>query len=185
MAFSQMNIFSERITLKLIDESDLDVIHELHARPEVDEFNTLGIPKDIKETEGIIGPWIFDNNKENIQNYTFAIKFTKTKQFIGLIALKLDANKHKRAEVWYKLHPDFWGQGFANEALESILSYGFNALKLHRIEAGVAVENISSIAVLEKAGMVREGRKRKVLPLKTGWSDNFIYAILEEDFNTI
>ena len=48
-------------------------------------------------------------------------------------------------------------------------------------EAGTAVENIGSIRVLEKAGMTREGQKRKVLPLKKGWSDNYIYAILEDD----
>jgi RimJ/RimL family protein N-acetyltransferase len=35
--------------------------------------------------------------------------------------------------------------------------------------------------VLEKAGMLREGRLRQVLPLKSGWSDNFEYSILETD----
>lgn len=54
-------------------------------------------------------------------------------------------------------------------------------LKLHRIEAGCAVGNIASIKVLEKAGMIREGRLRQVLPLKSGWSDNFQYSILETD----
>jgi hypothetical protein len=29
--------------------------------------------------------------------------------------------------------------------------------------------------------MIREGRLRQTLPLKTGWSDNFEYAILESD----
>lgn len=181
---SQMNIFSDRVTLKLIDNSDLEAIHALHARPEVDQFNTLGIPKDIKETEGTIKPWISENKKDSIENHTFSIELTKTHQFIGLIALvSSGAKKHKKAEVWYKLHPDFWGKGFASEALESVLSFGFSNLKLHRIEAGVAVENLASIRVLEKVNMQKEGRKRKVLPLKSGWSDNYIFAILAEDFN--
>jgi hypothetical protein len=29
--------------------------------------------------------------------------------------------------------------------------------------------------------MIREGRSRQILPLKSGWSDNFGYAILETD----
>ncbi|MEL7146066.1 MAG: GNAT family protein, partial [Bacteroidota bacterium] len=58
----------------------------------------------------------------------------------------------------------------------------FDQLKLHRIEAGVAVDNQRSIRVLEKAGMTREGRKRKVLPIRGDWYDNYHYAILEEDF---
>jgi ribosomal-protein-alanine N-acetyltransferase len=62
-----------------------------------------------------------------------------------------------------------------------MINFGFETLQLHRIGAGCAVKNSGSIRVLEKAGMIREGRCRKVVPLKTGWSDNFEYAILEND----
>jgi RimJ/RimL family protein N-acetyltransferase len=65
--------------------------------------------------------------------------------------------------------------------LRRLINFGFNDLKLHRIEAGCAVENIGSLKVLEKVGIQREGHKRKVLPLKNGWSDNYEYAILETD----
>jgi RimJ/RimL family protein N-acetyltransferase len=77
--------------------------------------------------------------------------------------------------------PHFWGQGIATEVVEAIIFHGFNTLKLHRIEAGCAVNNIGSIKVLEKAGMKKEGRKRLCLPLKHGWSDNFEYAIIVSD----
>jgi len=83
--------------------------------------------------------------------------------------------------VWYKIHPDFWNKGFATEGLKAVIDFGFETLKLHRIEAGCAVDNIGSLKVLEKAGMLQEGRGRKLLPLKQGWSDNFKYAILETD----
>lgn len=36
--------------------------------------------------------------------------------------------------------------------------------------------------ILEKVGMIREGRKRKKLPIRGEWVDNYFYAILEEDF---
>jgi len=68
-----------------------------------------------------------------------------------------------------------------NNKLGMVIKYGFDILQLHRIEAGCAVENIGSIKVLEKVGMTREGRGRKVLPLKSVWSDNFEYSILETD----
>lgn len=35
---------------------------------------------------------------------------------------------------------------------------------------------------MEKSGMIREAHRRKLLPLKSGWSDNYEYAILEEDY---
>ena len=64
-----------------------------------------------------------------------------------------------------------------------LLDFGFNDLKLHRIEAGCAVENIASIKTLEKAGFTKEGMKRKKLPIRGEWKDNFFYGILEEDYN--
>lgn len=90
-------------------------------------------------------------------------------------------NSYHRGEVWYKIHPDHWKNGFATEALNRVLDFGFNECNLHRIQAGCAVDNIGSIRVLEKAGMIKEGRGRKLLPLKSGWSDNFEFSILESD----
>ncbi|WP_124981322.1 GNAT family N-acetyltransferase [Nonlabens xiamenensis] len=175
-----IEITTERLKLRLIDWSDLNSIHQLHALPATDEFNTLGIPKNIEETKRIIEPWIAENKLVNLKNYTFAIE-NKSGDFIGLFGLKLGKEKYRRAEVWYKIHADYWKQGFATESLVAVINFGFDDLKLHRIEAGCAVGNMGSIRVLEKAGMIKEGRLRQVLPLKSGWSDNFEYSILETD----
>ena len=176
-----LEIVSERTTLKLIDLSDLANIHMLHSLPETDTYNALGTPTDIEETRAIIIPWIADNNAASIVNHTFKITEMATGQFLGLIGFKLGLAKYSRGEVWYKIHKDHWGKGYATEVLHELIEYGFDKLHLHRIEAGCAVENIGSIRVLEKVGMQREGRARQVLPLKSGWSDNFSYAILSSD----
>tara|TARA_R110002126_G_scaffold39248_1_gene116639 strand:+ start:723 stop:1274 length:552 start_codon:yes stop_codon:yes gene_type:complete len=174
-------IETERIRLRLIDISDLDSIHTLHSLPETDKYNALGIPNSTEETKAIIEPWIKENQSEKIKTYTFAIVNKSNGKFMGLFGFKVGHQKYKRAEVWYKIHSDYWKKGYATEALKAILDFGFDTLNLHRIEAGCAVENIGSIKVLEKSGMVREGRLRQILPLKSGWSDNFQYAILESD----
>lgn len=175
---------SERLTLRLIKTSDLDNIHNLHSYPEVDAYNTLGIPEDVDETKAVITPWIEENEQEEIKNYVFAIERNKDAQFLGLYGLKLNHPKTKRGEIWYKILPGFWGKGYATESTNLVLDYAFDTLNLHRIEAGCAVENRGSIKVLEKVGMTREGHCRQILPLKNGWSDNFEYAILETDERT-
>jgi RimJ/RimL family protein N-acetyltransferase len=172
---------SERIKLRLIELSDLNSIHNLHSLPETDEFNALGIPKNIDETKSIIEPWIAENNLSEIKNYTFAIEQNNNDKFIGILGLKLWSKKHRRGEIWYKIHSNYWRKGFATESVNLILDYGFKTLNLHRIQAGCAVDNIGSIKVLEKVGMIKEGRGRQLLPLKNGWSDNFEYSILETD----
>ena len=173
---------SQRLNLIEISAADLDNIHQLHSYPETDKYNTLGIPENIQTTENILKEWLILQKVNPRQSYIFSIKENKKNEFIGLITLTLGKPNFKNAEVWYKVSPDYWGKGFATEALNQILNFGFTHLALHRIEAGCAVENIASTKVLEKAGMTREGRKREVLPIKGIWTDNYFYAILESDF---
>lgn len=172
---------TERIELRLINESDLNAIHNLLSLPETDKFNALGIPESLEETAVIVAPWIEDNNATKIINYTFAIEDISNQTFVGLIGMKQGRAIYKRGEVWYKILPSYWGKGYATEALREIINFSFSTLKLHRIQAGCAVENLASIKVLEKVGMIKEGTQRQNLPLKTGWSDNYEYAILDSD----
>ena len=178
----KIKLQTKRLLITPISLSDLKNIHALHSLPETDQFNTLGIPESMDQTREIIKDWVKKNTHEKNENFILKIELLENNTFIGLIALNLGHPKFRIAEVWYKLHPDFWNNGYATETLNKILEFGFSELKLHRIEAGCAVKNLGSIRVLEKVGMTREGRKRKVLPLKDGWSDNFHYAILSTDF---
>ncbi|MEH6408774.1 MAG: GNAT family N-acetyltransferase [Leeuwenhoekiella sp.] len=172
---------TERLSLRFVKAEDIEAIHKLLSLPETDQFNTMGIPASSDETYVFVKQWLEEAKPIKRNKFTYVIEDGEN-QIIGLIALNLSQEKYSRGEVWYKLLPDFWKRGFATEALKGILKFGFNNLKLHRIEAGCAVDNIGSVKVLEKAGMIREGRKRQVLPLKTGWSDGYDYAILAEDF---
>jgi len=184
----QQPLYSERLKHRLVSSSDLNVVHNLHCYAEVDAFNTLGLPESVEETQSILHEWIVANNQIDVRQYTFAIEHINSSQFIGIFGFKLWPKKHLRGEVWYKIHPNQWCNGYATESLRLMINFGFKNLGLHRIQAGCAVENIASIKVLEKAGMLREGRGRQVLPLSTGWSDNFEYAILDTDgsyMNTI
>lgn len=177
-----MELQTERLILKELSFADLEEVHQLHSLPEVDEFNTLGIPETLQTTKTILREWIEQQALIPRMSYVFSVRITGTNDFIGLLALNLGKINFKIAEVWYKLHPVYWRQGYTNEALAKILKFAFSELGLHRIEAGCAIENIASIKVLEKVGMVREGSKRKVLPIRGEWVDNYFYSILETDF---
>ena len=176
-----MIIKSKRLEIRFVNKSDLKSIHNLLILPETDRFNTLGLPKNLEVTKSFLDDWMKLMQKERITNYTFTILDKQSGKFIGLFGLNLGRDIYKSGEVWYKLHPDFWGKGFATESLNCVLNFCFNDLKLHRVEAGCAVDNIASYKVMEKVGMIKEGRCRKVLPLENGWSDTFEYAILDTD----
>jgi [ribosomal protein S5]-alanine N-acetyltransferase len=173
---------TNRLNCSVIESTDLEQVHALHSLPETDEFNTLGIPETIQTTAKILSTWVTAQKQEPRNSYIFRIDLNEPNQFIGLIALIIGKPNYRTAEVWFKIHKNFWSKGYTTEALTRLLEFGFNELQLHRIEAGCATENIASSKVLEKVGMIREGMKRKKLPIRGAWKDNYFYAILEEDF---
>lgn len=174
---------SKRLILRPFKESDVLNVHEMLLKPESTAFNPTSYVDDENETRKIIDTWRSETeDKQSRKKFTFLIETTIDSIFVGIIGLDLIKLHYKNAEVWYKLSPEIWGKGYATEALETIIRFGFENLKLHRIEAGCAIDNIPSYKVMEKCGMIREAHRRKLLPLKTGWSDNYEYAILEEDY---
>ena len=177
-----MELTTKRLKLVELNFADLENIHHLHSLLETDEYNTLGIPETIHTTGMLLKEWLDQQQLSPRSSFIFCIKQLDTNRFIGLIALILGKVHFKIAEVWYKILPEYWRQGFTTEALTQLLYFGFTDLSLHRIEAGCAVENIASIKVLEKVGMIKEGCKRKVLPIRGNWVDNYFYAILDTDF---
>ena len=176
-----MIINTYRLLLEEICWSDLEVIHAIHSFPEVDEFNTLGIPKDIDETREVIRKGIEEkgNPKRGAIHWKIILKETKT--VIGLAGMFLSRDKFKLGEIYYKLIPEHWGKGYATEVSKALIKSGFEDFDLHKVEAGVACENIGSIRVLEKSGMTREGLRRKILPIRGEWKDGYLFAIIEDD----
>jgi RimJ/RimL family protein N-acetyltransferase len=176
-----MDLESNRLLLQPISWDDLEVIHRLHSFPEVDEFNTLGIPENIEATKTILRPLIEGLNQKSISTYTWKIVKKTSNEFIGLAGISLSNDKFRLGEIYYKLLPEHWGKGYATEVAKTMIKSGFEDFHLHKIEAGVTTENLRSIKVLEKCGMTREGLRRKILPIRGTWKDNYHYAILEDD----
>jgi len=176
-----MEILTERLLLREITWNDLESIHRLHSVPEVDEYNTLGIPGDIEETRELMRPDIEAKGKDPQSRYTWRIILKNSGEFIGLAGITLSNNKFRLGEIYYKLLPEYWGKGYATEVARQLIITGFDTFHLHKVEAGVATGNERSIRVLEKVGMTREGLRRKILPIRGVWKDNYHYAIVEDD----
>jgi ribosomal-protein-alanine N-acetyltransferase len=172
---------TERLQLSAMTMQDLDNIHALHSLPETDRYNTLGIPASRIETEQLLTGWLSLMNLPEQPKYVFVIR-SESGDFIGLTGINIGRPVYRNAEIWYKLHPAHWNQGYATEAVAAILHFCFHDLQLHRVKAGCATENTASAKVLEKSGFLREGTCRKNLPIRGEWFDNYEYAILEEEY---
>ena len=86
------------------------------------------------------------------------------------------------AYLGYYVGAPFAGQGYMTEAIELILRYAFEHLKLHRLEANIQPENLASLALVKRAGFVREGYSRRYLRIGRRWRDHERWAIIAEDW---
>lgn len=83
--------------------------------------------------------------------------------------------------IGYTLFNQYWGNGYATEAVRAGLSIAFEKLNMHRVEALVELDNLASIRVVERAGFRKEGTSRRRIFQRGEWRDVYVYAFTEED----
>jgi ribosomal-protein-alanine N-acetyltransferase len=86
------------------------------------------------------------------------------------------------AYLGYYVGAPFAGQGYMREAMQLILRYAFERLKLHRLEANIQPGNSASLALVKRAGFIREGYSRRYLRIGRRWRDHERWAIIAEDW---
>ena len=112
---------------------------------------------------------------------TFAIVLRDDAKLVGAIGLRIDRNLNK-AELGYWIGKPFWNLGYATDATIAILAFGFNELRLNRIQAGHLARNPSSGRVMEKAGMTLEGTARQNAIKWGRYEDLVSYGILRVEW---
>ena len=71
------------------------------------------------------------------------------------------------------------GKGRMTRAVAAVARFGFDTLRLHRIEAACIPDNAPSIALLERNGFQREGFARAYLKIDDAWRNHILLALLE------
>lgn len=87
----------------------------------------------------------------------FGVELAETGALIGTVNLHHIFPRNRRCELGYAFGSSHWGKGYATEALEAALDYGFHELHLNRVEADIDPRNAASAAVLERMGFRKEG----------------------------
>jgi ribosomal-protein-alanine N-acetyltransferase len=116
---------------------------------------------------------------------SWGIVWRESGHVIGTIGFMWWNRENRSAEIGYSLHRAFWGKGIMTEALAAAVSFGFERMSLHRIEAQHTLGNPASGRVMEKCGMAKEGILRGRLYNRGAFWDVALYAILEDDWRRI
>lgn len=171
----------------------LDEVQVKHAKEIADQINNINVtkwllvvpyPYKIKDAHQWIKNVERNRKKKPRTGYSFCMWLKSERKVIGGISLNTIETFQKKATVGYWIGESYWRQGYGSEALEALIGFAFNKLKLNRLEAGVFVGNPSSGRLLEKYGFVCEGTKRKACICKADGliKDELIYGMLKEEW---
>ena len=178
-----MTLTTEHLILREFNEKDWRAVHEYSSDAQVVRYMAWG-PNTEKETQAFVRRVVASQTVKPRTKYEFAVVLKSEDRLIGNCCLQISNLPHREGWISYVLNPCFWGEGYTNEAAKILLRFGFTKPKLHRIFALCDPENIASKRILEKISMHQEGYLRKNLLIKGKWRDSFLYAILEDDWNT-
>ena len=85
--------------------------------------------------------------------------------------------------IGYWIAAEHAGRGYIPEGVALIIRYGFEELKLHRMEAVIVPRNEKSRRVAAKLGLRDEGTAARFLQIQGVWEDHVRYAITREEWD--
>ncbi|MDK0548241.1 GNAT family protein [Clostridium perfringens] len=87
----------------------------------------------------------------------------------------------RNAFVGYSIDKEHQGKGYMKEALNTVCSYAFEEMGLHRLEASTLMENSRSQGVLKACGFNELGISEKYLYINGEWRDHKIFYKVNDD----
>ena len=173
----QLRVKGEKVFLRYVTFDDFEEMRALFEASRKFYKNLIDTPDTIEKFAAYVA------RNESEANECFVICRREDEKIAGAINLSQIFRKaFQNAYLGYSLGANDTGKGYMTEAVELILRYAFNELKLHRVEANVQPGNLPSINVLKRCGFTREGFSRKYLKIGGRWRDHERFAIIKEDW---
>jgi len=170
-----------QVVLRELRASDATSLFALLTTEEVSRFISPP-PTTVEGFERFIG-WA--HRQRRAGSYAcFAVTLASDDTAIGIFQLRELEPGFGTAEWGFAIGSPYWGTGVFQEGAELLVSFAFEAVGVHRLEARAAVRNGRGNGALRKIGAVQEGLLRKSF-LKNGeYLDQTLWTILDEDWQT-
>ncbi|MFS0785700.1 GNAT family N-acetyltransferase [Shouchella sp. 1P09AA] len=171
---------TSRLDLIRITESYTEDFFAIMSREEVTTYYGLEALTSVNDAKKIVQS--FEKTRQIGKGMRWGIIVKESNTFIGTIGLNQLNMAHKRAEVGFELHPDYWRKRYMTEALHAIIDYSFRDLDLHRLGAVTFLENKASIQLLVSLGFQKEGILRDYLFQRKQSHDANVFSLIQKEW---
>jgi RimJ/RimL family protein N-acetyltransferase len=135
-------------------------------------------------TKKSIDQWFEPQDQQPPQFISFDMWHKKDKKPIGTVGLNHINWVNRNANIFIRIgEVDYWREGYATEAAQMVIDYGFLELDLHKIYAGVHAPNVASWTVAEKKiGLTKEGVLKEDVYVNGEYFDVYKFRILRSEW---
>jgi len=149
------NIETDRMILKNIGTEDRDFIFRLFSDEVVNRYLFDAEPvSDIQEADEIIAFYL--EPEPRFQHRWILVKKTDGSK-MGTCGFHCWNQEDGKVEVGYDLKEEYWGKGYMKEAMNEIISFAMNQMRIKEISACIYIDNKRSTHLVEKLGFVLTG----------------------------
>ncbi|WP_339215069.1 GNAT family protein [Ornithinibacillus sp. FSL M8-0202] len=170
---------TERLKLKKMDVSDSSSLFKIWSDPDVAKFMNINSFND--ESQAIEMIEMLDMLYEESKAIRYSIFHLESNQIIGSCGYNSLDFENLKAEIGYEISKEYWGNGFASEAVLTLVNYAFHNLNFNRVEAKIEPDNKNSIKLVERLNFQFEGTLRKSERSKDTFIDLNMYSKLVTD----
>lgn len=172
---------TDRLILRAFQSEDAEqMFYNWASDSRVTKYLTWSTHENVEVSKQILDSWI--NEKDNPQNYQWAIVLKAIQEPIGSISVvKMDENTES-VTIGYCIGYSWWGQGITAEALQMLITFFFEEVQVNCVNACHDPRNPNSGRVMQKCGMTYEGTWRAGGVNNQGICDKCWYSILKEDY---
>ena len=153
---------TERLTLRQLVINDEQEIFTLRSDSEINKYLNRQVSNTIDDARNFINR-VNENINKNDSLY-WAITLSDKNILVGTICLFSFSDENDKCEIGYELLTNFQGQGIMKEAVEKVIDYAFNTIKVKKIEAFFHRDNLSSIRLLNKFSFKQSNELGKAPP---------------------
>lgn len=168
------------IKLRAYKKEELPLVVEYINDPEVKRNVNPGIPYiyTLEDEE----KW-YENCSASNDTYHFAIETLDTREYIGGCGINEVDFKNSKVTIGIFIgNKEYWGKGYGTDAIKTLTSFIFDQMNINKIKLSVYAFNKRAMRCYEKCGFKVEGTLHQELFRDGAYHDEFVMALLREDY---
>lgn len=170
-------LVNETIRLRAIEPEDIELIYDWENDPGIWEISHTLVPY----SKYILALYIKNADKDIYESKQLRLMIDTTNgKTIGAIDLFDFDPYHSRVGIGLLIHnQEDRSKGYASAALELLIDYCFNKLKMHQVYANIEDGNRVSLQLFKKHGFKICGTKKDWLQTDSGWKDEALLQLIQ------